>query len=388
MTAQNNPFMIPIKEFLSEKQSNLFNTLKQPQFTGELVLTSPKKEEWIFYMYLGRVLYVTGGSHSVRRWKRNVLRHKPNLTPKIASLADEISSNQECWEYEFLNLLLKKGEIDRKQLMDIIRDIVAEVLFDLTQTMEVTFQLKTNQPLSTQLVLIDPDLVIMQAWRQWQQWQKAKLADRSPNSAPIIRQKEGLRGRTTQKSYDLMTKLFNGKNTIRDLTVPLKQDIVQVTNLMMPYIQLGFVELITVDDIPAPLHLTTSKILNNFSKTDAQYIACIDNDSLALKSIKTTVQDKGFKFASFNDTNYAIASMLDNKPDFIFINLEMPDANGYDTCMELRKVSAFKNVPIVIMTRNFGLMDKMRGKLVGCSDILSKPVKPQEVLTVISKYLK
>ena len=66
----------------------------------------------------------------------------------------------------------------------------------------------------------------------------------------------------------------------------------------------------------------------------------------------------------------------------------MPNANGYEICSQLRKLSVFRNTPIVILTGNDGIVDRVRAKMVGASDFLSKPVKQEVVLEVIRKYTK
>ncbi|MGA1622442.1 MAG: response regulator, partial [Synechocystis sp.] len=59
----------------------------------------------------------------------------------------------------------------------------------------------------------------------------------------------------------------------------------------------------------------------------------------------------------------------------------------YEICGQLRKLSIFKNTPIVILTGNDGIVDRVRAKMVGSSDFLSKPVNPDTVLQTIKKHL-
>jgi chemotaxis family two-component system response regulator PixG len=120
--------------------------------------------------------------------------------------------------------------------------------------MEIVFQLNISQSFPIQLLFIDADQVIVEAWERWQQWQGAKLADRSPNDCPFIRQPDQLKQRTSPKTSQIMIKLFNGKNTLRDLSLELNQDITKMTRLMLPYIQLGLIDLISVSDLPIPIN--------------------------------------------------------------------------------------------------------------------------------------
>jgi chemotaxis family two-component system response regulator PixG len=76
------------------------------------------------------------------------------------------------------------------------------------------------------------------------------------------------------------------------------------------------------------------------------------------------------------------------KPELIFLDLVMPNANGYEICSNLRKLSFFRNTPIVILTGNDGLIDRVRAKMVGSSDFISKPVNSDLVLSTIRKHLR
>jgi chemotaxis family two-component system response regulator PixG len=84
----------------------------------------------------------------------------------------------------------------------------------------------------------------------------------------------------------------------------------------------------------------------------------------------------------------AIATLLARKPDVIFLDLVMPNTNGYEICSQLRKLACFQDTPIVILTGNDGLVDRVRAKLVGASDFLSKPIDADIVLNTIRKHLK
>jgi two-component system, chemotaxis family, response regulator PixG len=84
----------------------------------------------------------------------------------------------------------------------------------------------------------------------------------------------------------------------------------------------------------------------------------------------------------------AIAVLLARKPNLIFLDLVMPSTNGYEICSQLRKLSYFRDTPIVILTGHDGIVDRVRAKLVGASDFLSKPADAETVLSVIRKHLQ
>lgn len=367
---------------------NHFNVLKQEQFTGQLTLKNAWEQEWIFYVFLGRILYATGGNHPVRRLRRNLTIHCPQVELdqlKLPTNIDGVSVealNLISWEYNLLYSGVYQRQIPREQAAKIIGGIIAEVLFDVTQAIEVTAQTKPENLSIAQLVLLDAAQAIAEVQQVWQNWQKYKIADRSPNRAPIIRQPEQLQQQTSPSVYQTLTKLLDGHRTLRDLAVVMKRDVVEVTCSLLPYIQSGFVELITIPDLAPPISLPTVAAAPN-----GPLIACVDDSPMICQSMEKILTTGGYQFLAVQDSLRAIATLLSRKPDLVFLDLVMPNTNGYEICSKLRKVSAFRNTPIIILTGNDGIIDRVRAKFVGSSGFLSKPIDAKTVLDTARQHL-
>jgi chemotaxis family two-component system response regulator PixG len=384
---------ITIREFTASKQAGFFETLKQPRFSGQLVLTGPKGEKWLFYAYLGRLIYATGGLHSVRRWRRNLAIYCPPVASELSTgqldLSDISASNlRVCWEYQLLCLWVEQHKIQREQVAKMIRSSIAEVLFDITQTMEVTCEFRQDSGLSTWLVLVDAEQVIAEAEKLWQGWQGAKIADRSPNKAPAIRHPEQLQQQTSPQLYHTLSQLLDGRQTLRDLAVRMKRDVLSVTCSLLPYIQMGWVELIDIPDLPPLILNPNSGNLISTELSSSPVIACVDDSPLMCQTMEKILSAASYQFVGINDPLRAIAILLARKPELIFLDLIMPNANGYEICSQLRKLSFFRNTPIIILTGNDGIIDRVRAKMVGSSDFITKPVNPEIVLSTIHKHLK
>ncbi|NEO92702.1 MAG: response regulator [Moorea sp. SIO3G5] len=398
MAIEQNYPLIPIKEFTSVKQAGLFEILKQPRFSGQLILSDPSKQEWIFHIYMGRLMYATGGTHPVRRWRRNLLIHCPQTSAQLSSLQEDLANtNWEdvnvCWDYHLLCLWVDLHKVTRDQAVKMIQSVMVEILFDVTQGMQITYQIKPDSSSSLSslfkpLVLIDAEQVIHEADQLWEAWQSARVADRCPNRAPIIRQPEQLRVKTSPQAYQTMTKLLNGQYTLRDLAILMKRDARAVTLSILPHLQSGLVELIDIPDLPAPVSLPPNETSGKTVPEQKPLIACVDDSPLICQSMEKILTSEGYRFVAINDALRAIATLLASKPELIFLDLVMPNANGYEICGQLRRLSFFRNTPIVILTGNDGIIDRVRAKMVGSSDFLSKPINPEEVLRVIIKHLK
>ncbi|AUC61885.1 two component signal transduction system response regulator PixG [Cyanobacterium sp. HL-69] len=385
MSDINESFKVAIPQFVGTRQAHLFKTLKVPQFTGKLIFTAKNGTQWVFFMYLGRISYATGGIHPCRRWRRNVLKYAPEVLHVLDTFDPKIFNNKQFihnWEYNLFSLLIDEKILNPSVTNKIIRGIIQEILFDLTRAMEVNFDIVEDKNPSSPLVFIDTEPIIVEVWQDWQRWLGAKLADRSPNKAPIIRHHGELNRRTSPQTYQIMKKLFNGKNTLRDLHIQLNQDIVSMTRMMIPYFQLGLIELTLTEDIPLPwlVKFKPSSIHGNNIKA-----LCITEQEQVVKDVKTTVTGLDYQFNSFSRGDLAIAFAQQNNPQVIFVDKEISSVNAYDLISKFKKTTAFQQIPIVLITDDLSKIEPEDYKSVGFCDVLIKPLHDQHIIKILNK---
>ena len=394
MSVKETPPFASFNLFTASKQIQFLATLKQIRFSGQLLLTESKGQQWSFYFYLGSIIYATGGIHPVRRWRRNLVACCPQMPSQRTAwqqdlAALEATSPINCWEYQLLCLWVARQDITREQAAQMIRSVIAEVLFDIGLAMQVTSQIKQDTlRLSTPLGLFDVQQALTEAHQLWQVWRDAKVAICSPNSAPVIKKPRELREHIAAQVYQNLSKVLNGQNTLRDLALLMRRDIVQVTRSLLFYIQMGLVELVSIPDLPAPVGTPVPKTPVAIATSTRPLVACVDDSPLVCQTMEALLTAAGYQFVGVDDGLRAFSILLARRPEVIFLDLVMPNTNGYEICAKLRKLAFFRDTPIVILTGNDGIVDRVRAKLVGASDFLSKPVESETVLSVIHKHLE
>ena len=389
-TSYQKNYNVPIRAFVANKQAYLFNVFKKHQFTGEVKFVSPHQPEWCFYLAMGRLICATGGEHSVRRWRRNLAVYLPDIAHDTNYLEAQIKSISRdqvkfCWEYELLRNWILEGKANRDSVIKMETSIMTEIFFDLNQCTEITFHMnqEINIPISEQICLFDAQDLISPAWQKWQKWLNSRLGDRSPNKAPVILSPEQLKERTSPKTYQLFVKLFNGRNTLRDLAVKLKKEVHQLTVSLLPYIQQGYIDLVSVEDLPSPISTSTIRQ----GESNRPLIVCIDDSHAICETMGTIIAKAGYRFVGITEPVKAIAQILALKPDVIFLDLMMPNTDGYKICADLRKSPSLKNTPIIILSSSDGMIERVRSKITGASDFMSKTINSQQVVAMIQKHL-
>jgi len=77
-----------------------------------------------------------------------------------------------------------------------------------------------------------------------------------------------------------------------------------------------------------------------------------------------------------------------NDYDMVLMDLQMPEMDGYQTTVQIRKLpgNRFKNLPIIALTASAMLDIKDQAFVVGMNDYISKPFNPDELHRKISLY--
>ena len=73
------------------------------------------------------------------------------------------------------------------------------------------------------------------------------------------------------------------------------------------------------------------------------------------------------------------------KIDLILMDIKTPDLNGLEATIEIKKV--FPNLPIIAQTAYALEEDEEASMNAGCNDYISKPIRPEHLLMLMSKYL-
>lgn len=84
----------------------------------------------------------------------------------------------------------------------------------------------------------------------------------------------------------------------------------------------------------------------------------------------------------------ALAHIQDYKPDLLFLDVIMPDFDGYNTCLALKENPQFSDMPIIILSGKDSPFDKALGEQMGCDDYLTKPFTEEALRAKIRQHLR
>ena len=70
--------------------------------------------------------------------------------------------------------------------------------------------------------------------------------------------------------------------------------------------------------------------------------------------------------------------------DMVLMDIKMPDLNGLEATKEIKKI--YPDLPIIAQTAYAMEEDEEASIQAGCDDYISKPIRPENLLTIMSKF--
>ncbi len=123
-------------------------------------------------------------------------------------------------------------------------------------------------------------------------------------------------------------------------------------------------------------------------KTQKRKIVLVEDDIALGNSILEILTLSDFDVTWFEDGKSALQFLYKNIPDVIISDLMMPDMNGGELFLSIRKNKKFNTVPFIIITANMDDEVKMRQLEEGVNDYIMKPFKVKELIFKINNVLE
>jgi two-component system sensor histidine kinase/response regulator len=96
--------------------------------------------------------------------------------------------------------------------------------------------------------------------------------------------------------------------------------------------------------------------------------------------LKILLTNEKFQVCTANNGNMCIEQAKKEHPDLILLDVMMPDLNGFDTAVILKKDPETVDIPIIFLTALNNPQDLVKGFQVGANDFLTKPFNKEELV--------
>jgi DNA-binding response OmpR family regulator len=108
-------------------------------------------------------------------------------------------------------------------------------------------------------------------------------------------------------------------------------------------------------------------------------ILVVEDEVVVVHIYKTILHQAGYETITIQDGRQVLAAAHDYQPDLIILDSNMPGLHGLEICHALRRIPGLHAVPILIVTANGHIADRVRGLEAGADDYLTKPFHSEEL---------
>lgn len=114
-------------------------------------------------------------------------------------------------------------------------------------------------------------------------------------------------------------------------------------------------------------------------------ILVVDDEAHITHMLRVLFQKRGHQVVVADNGEAALDLVRREKPDIMFLDLNLPGKSGFQVCEELRREPPFRDLPIFILTAQGQDVDRERGMGVGATDYITKPFAPSHLAGLVQQ---
>jgi CheY-like chemotaxis protein len=339
-------------EFLATNQLHQVTSLYLSVQQGQVIFSGDRPLSWqsllkAFQQYIPR-LRSDGAKHSIARLEQQFILKASSS--KLAALQELLSALYQ------LNLITFE-EVTQSLRLKILADFDT-YLFEYPGHAQFLPSVQLDESgLNTGFELQE---LLTEAQRRHHLWRRLCSQIPSMDSIPVLNPEAIAQSHLSIAQKQRLEELVPGTKTLNQIASFLMQDRLEIAK--------GFAQLISngLISLKAPEGNTAPKIV------------IVDDSPLILRQFKSLVTHWGYQVELSQNPETALQTMLCAQPALIFLDINMPNVNGFELVKQIRRQPGLAAVPLIMLTGEKTLSNNWRAQWSGCK-FLTKPLTPQEV---------
>lgn len=117
-------------------------------------------------------------------------------------------------------------------------------------------------------------------------------------------------------------------------------------------------------------------------------VLIVEDEASLVTLLKYNLERAGYDVAEARDGDVALHSVDERLPDLILLDWMLPSVSGLEVCRQLRRKSATRAVPVIMLTARGEEADRVRGLDSGADDYVTKPFSPAELVARVRAVMR
>ncbi|QHU99425.1 response regulator [Synechocystis sp. CACIAM 05] len=349
-------------------------TLIKEKATGRLTVSNPLDElvTWQVYLGKGKINFANSGVGGMQRVRYLLGNY---LNENKISLPSQISD-----DYKYICDLWKQELISFQQTRSILTQFTQEALVHFLSIPMTQCHFEQEDSIKDLFLNLELAKTTQSVEHKIRYWGELYPQINSPFQRPLVEDWQevktmlNLSYRRSEQWCEHLLEGLRNLSCLYELARKTNSSVLELALLFYPRVKSGEIKMLPYQEI---------------SVDDANFpvVISVNNRPSVQKIVREILGQRGFKVVCIDDPCHALAAAISHNPQLILIDAEMPEISGYELCRLLRKSSAVRETPIILLNQNDGVMEQIQGRLAKASGQINKQFLSQELLQVRKNYL-
>lgn len=114
-------------------------------------------------------------------------------------------------------------------------------------------------------------------------------------------------------------------------------------------------------------------------------IAIVEDEVMMREELSEILKKADYRVFAIEHFHDITGQLLEAAPDLVLLDINLPDASGFQVCREIKAKSA---IPVLVLTSRDQMRDELHALDLGADEYLTKPCRKERLLARISNVLK
>ncbi len=117
-------------------------------------------------------------------------------------------------------------------------------------------------------------------------------------------------------------------------------------------------------------------------------ILVVDDTPMYIEQMKQILVDEGYEIITASSGKEALQKAKTSQPELIFMDIVMPEMDGFAACRELAKDASTKQIPVIFVSSKNTEADKVWAELQGAKAYITKPYTAAQILEQVDAFAR
>jgi two-component system phosphate regulon response regulator PhoB len=117
-------------------------------------------------------------------------------------------------------------------------------------------------------------------------------------------------------------------------------------------------------------------------------VLVVEDEAPLVTLLRYNLEKEGFSVSEAHDGEEALMHLREAAPDAVLLDWMLPRASGLEVCRQIRRVPAWRDLPVLILTARGEEGDRVRGLDSGADDYIVKPFSPSELIARLRAVIR